>query len=118
MPHSWTSIADVATTLVTAAGDEKAHGQAWLVPTNAPLTIRQIADRFSQANGKPKGKITSIPYAGLWTMGLFLPMLRELRTTAYQFSKPFVLDSSLTEQTLGLTPTPIDQALASITPTA
>ena len=32
VPHSWTSIADVARTLVTAATDERAWGRAWLVP--------------------------------------------------------------------------------------
>jgi hypothetical protein len=32
--HSWTSIVDVATTLVTLATDEGAWGQAWLIPTN------------------------------------------------------------------------------------
>ncbi|MCI0689860.1 MAG: FAD-dependent monooxygenase, partial [Sporichthyaceae bacterium] len=31
--HSWTSIVDVATTLVTVATDERAWGQAWLTPT-------------------------------------------------------------------------------------
>ena len=34
VPHSWTSITDAARTLVTAATDERAFGQAWLVPTN------------------------------------------------------------------------------------
>src|SRR5580700_1282043 len=32
VPHSWTSIHDCARTLVTAAADELAYGQAWLVP--------------------------------------------------------------------------------------
>jgi hypothetical protein len=41
-------------------------------------------------------------------------MMRELRATNYQWTRPFVLDSTLTEQTFGLTPTPIDTALAAI----
>ena len=41
-------------------------------------------------------------------------MMRELRATIYQWTRPFVLDSTLTEQTFGLTPTPIDTALAAI----
>jgi hypothetical protein len=32
--------------------------------------------------------------------------------TYYQFAHPFVLDSMLTQRTLGLRPTPLDQTLA------
>lgn len=115
-PHSWTSIADVAATLVTVATEERALGQAWLTPTNPPLTVRQIATRFSEIVGAPKPKLTAVPYPVLWTAGLFSPLIRELRATRYQFVRPFVLDSSLTERTFGLTPTDLNTALASLGP--
>lgn len=35
-----------------------------------------------------------------------------LESTYYQFAKPFVMDSSVTEKTFGLTPTPLDESLA------
>jgi nucleoside-diphosphate-sugar epimerase len=114
VPHSWTSIADVATTLVTVAGDERGWGHAWLVPTNPPLTVRQLAERFARAVGVPAPKVSSVPYALLWTMGLFSPTLRELRTTRYQFARPFTIDSSVTEKTFGLTPTDLDTALKNV----
>ena len=47
----------------------------------------------------------------LWTYGLFSPMVKELRTTRYQFTRPFVLDSSATTEAFGLEPTPVDDAL-------
>jgi hypothetical protein len=50
----------------------------------------------------------------LWSAGLFSPMLRELRTTRYQFIRPFVIDSSLTERTFGLAPVDMDAALATV----
>jgi nucleoside-diphosphate-sugar epimerase len=118
VPHSWTSVSDVARTLVTAAGTEQAWGQAWLVPTNPPLTVREISTRFTTLAGAPAPKLTSLPYAALWTSGLFSPMLRELRITNYQWTRPFVLDATGTEQAFGLVPTPIDQALAPLKPTA
>lgn len=117
VPHSWTSITDVATTLITAATTGQAWGRAWLVPTNPPLTVREISARFTTLAGAQAPKLTSLPYPVLWTSGLFSPTLRELRITNYQWTRPFVVDSTYTEQTLGLTPTPIDQALASIQPT-
>jgi len=110
--HTWTSIHDVARTLVTVAGDERGWGTAWLVPSNPPLTIRELANRFTRVVGAPAPKLTPIPYPVLWTTGLFSPLLRELRTTHYQFAHPFVLDSSATERTFGLAPSDLDGALA------
>jgi nucleoside-diphosphate-sugar epimerase len=112
VPHTWTSISDVARTLVTVAGDERGWGQAWLVPSNPPLTVRELATEFTRVAGAPAAKLTRIPYATLWAVGLFSPLVRELRATHYQFAEPFVLDSSRTEQTFGLRPSDLDGALA------
>jgi len=112
--HSWTAIADVARTLVTAATDDRAWGRAWLVPTGEPLTVRALADRFVEVNGTPPAKLAQLPYSVLWTTGLFSPMVRELRTTRYQFARPFVVDSSATERTFGLAPTSLEIALKNI----
>ncbi|HEY2316065.1 MAG TPA: NAD-dependent epimerase/dehydratase family protein [Streptosporangiaceae bacterium] len=111
VPHSWTSIADCARALAAVAVDEQALGRAWLVPTNPALTVRQLATRFTEVNGAPKAKLTQIPYPALWTIGLFSPMIKELRTTRYQFTSPFVIDSSATTEAFGLEATPMDVAL-------
>src|SRR5215472_1325082 len=111
VPHSWTSIADCARTLVAVATDERAFGQAWLVPTNPALTVRQLATRFAEVNGAPKAKLTAIPYPVMWAAGVFVPMIKELRTTRYQFTSPFVIDSRATTTAFGLEPTPMDAAL-------
>lgn len=113
-PHTWTSTRDVAATLVTVASQPQAWGQPWLVPSNPPLTIRELAARYARVTGAAAPKLTAVPYPVLWTGGLFSPMLRELRTTRYQFVRPFVMDASLTEQTFGLAPTDLDTVLASI----
>jgi nucleoside-diphosphate-sugar epimerase len=114
VPHSWTAIADAARTLVAVASDERAWGKPWLVPTNPPLTIRALAARFAAAVGAPAPKLSQIPYAGLWTAGLFVPLVRELRTTRYQFTRPFVVDASATERTFALPPTDLDAALKAV----
>jgi nucleoside-diphosphate-sugar epimerase len=114
VPHSWTAIRDAARTLVTVAVEERAWGRAWLVPTNPPLTVRELATRFASLFSAPAPKLSEIPYPVLWAAGLFVPLVRELRTTRYQFVRPFIIDSSLTEQTFGLTPTDLDVALRSV----
>jgi nucleoside-diphosphate-sugar epimerase len=111
VPHSWTSITDCARTLVTVATDTRAFGHAWLVPTNPALTIRQLATRFAEVNDAPRAKLMPIPYPVLWATGLFVPLVKELRTTRYQFTSPFVIDSSATTDAFGIQPTPIDTAL-------
>jgi len=111
VPHTWTSISDVARTLVTVAGDRRGWGKAWPVPSHPPLTIRELATRFTQVAGVPAAKLTPIPYPVLWAVGLASPLVRELRATRYQFTQPFVLDSSLTERTFDLQPSDLDDAL-------
>lgn len=112
--HSWTSVSDVAATLVTAAATERAWGRGWLVPTNPPLTIRELATRFTQLNGAPAPRLTSMPYPALLAAGLFDVTVKELRHTYYQWSRPFTIDSGYTQRELGLVPTPIDSALANV----
>ena len=114
VPHSWTSVSDVATALVTAATTERAWGRGWLVPTNPLLTVRQLATRFTELNQAPAPKLTSVPYPALWTMGLFDVTVKELRHTYYQWNRPFIVDSSVTERELGLAPTAIESALGNV----
>ena len=110
VPHSWTSITDAARALAMVAAESRAWGQAWHA-TNPPLTVRQIAIRFAEVNQAPPAKVSAIPCPVLWTVGLFSPLVRELRTTRYQFDRPFILDSSAIDRTFGLTPTPLHVAL-------
>lgn len=110
-PHSWTSVNDSASLLVRVAEDPRGWGKAWHVPTNPPMTARELLTRFVEVNGLPPAKVTVLPYSVLWTAGLFVPILRELRTTYYQFDRPFIIDGSLAVKTFGVTPQPIDDAL-------
>ncbi|MEV4488874.1 NAD-dependent epimerase/dehydratase family protein [Micromonospora coxensis] len=110
-PHTWTYIDDVARTLVTAAGDERAWGRAWHVPSAPAVSMRDLATRAATLVGAPAPKLTRMPYPVLWLGGLVDPMARELRETAYQFDRPFLMDSTAATSTLGVTPTPLDRAV-------
>jgi nucleoside-diphosphate-sugar epimerase len=110
-PHSWTYVGDVARTLVAVATDERAWGRPWHVPTGPELSIREIAARASEMTNSPSPKLSSMPGPVLWLGGLANALVRELRETQYQFRRPFVLDSSEAQTTLGLSPSPFDEAL-------
>jgi len=80
------------------------------VPSADPCSLRELTTiAADQLGAKPK--ISALPYGAIWTMGLFSPMLRELRETQHQFRKPFVLDSSAAQQTFGLKPAPIEESV-------
>ncbi|WP_433828280.1 NAD-dependent epimerase/dehydratase family protein [Actinoplanes sp. CA-015351] len=111
LPHSFTCTGDMARTLTTLARDERAWGKAWHVPSPAPITIREMAARYCELTGQPQLKVHSMPRFVMRTAGLAVPIARELAEMDYQFYAPFVMDSSLTERTFGLTPTSLDEAL-------
>ncbi|MBQ0902933.1 NAD-dependent epimerase/dehydratase family protein [Micromonospora sp. U21] len=110
-PHTWTYIADVARTLVAAAADPQAWGRAWHVPSAPAAPMRELANRAAALAGAPAPKLIRMPYPVLWLGGLTDPFIRELRETAYQFDRPFLMDSTAATATLGVRPTPIDQVV-------
>ncbi|MEU1685683.1 NAD-dependent epimerase/dehydratase family protein [Micromonospora sp. NPDC005707] len=110
-PHTWTYIPDVARTLVAAATDERAWGRAWHVPSAPAVSMRDLAARAAALVGAPAPRLTRMPYPVLWLGGLANPMARELRETAYQFRRPYVLDSTAATATLGVDATPLDRAV-------
>lgn len=111
-PHSWTNIPDVARTLATLGTDERAWGRAWNVPTAPARSMREMVTVMCDIAGVRDVGVTTMPWPMVRALGLFVPFMRELKETRYQFVRPFVLDSSAFTATFGLEPTPIDDGLA------
>lgn len=110
-PHSWTYVPDVGRTLAVLGTSERAWGRAWHVPSNAAMTQRAMLVRTCEFAGVDPPKVSRIPGVALRALGLFSPMMRELRNVSYQFDRPFIMDSSETESTFDLASTPLDEAL-------
>ena len=107
--HHNTYMPDVARTLVTIATDQRAWGKAWHVPSSATGTQRENIQALAHAAGTSP-TIGTTPWAAVKAIGLVVPQLRELAEIRYQFDRPWIVDSTLTEDTFGLTATPIEQA--------
>jgi nucleoside-diphosphate-sugar epimerase len=103
-PHSVSFMPDVVRTLVTIATDERAWGKPWHVPNAPAVTQRQIVQALATAAGTT-AKVSAVPKVALSALGVFSPLMRELKETWYQFAEPWVTDSTLTEQTFGLSAT-------------
>ncbi|MFC4943900.1 NAD-dependent epimerase/dehydratase family protein [Pseudonocardia sp. GCM10023141] len=112
VPHSWTYVDDVATTLITLATDERAWGRPWHVPTDRAVSAAAVAARIAAIAGVPDPGVQVLPPIVVRMGGLFVPLLREMAEVRYQFTDPFVLDSSAAQATFGLAPTPLDDGLA------
>jgi nucleoside-diphosphate-sugar epimerase len=103
-PHTWSTTHDTARLLVDVAADASAHGRAWLVPSAPARTQREaLGDIAAEAGVRPP-RIRVLGPRALHAAGLFVPMLRELSGTAYQFTSPFVLDHAATVRHVGWEP--------------
>ncbi|MFI9402780.1 NAD-dependent epimerase/dehydratase family protein [Nocardia sp. NPDC052316] len=112
LPHSFTYIPDLAAAMIRAAADRSVHNTVLHAPTAPAITQRQLIDAMADAAGAPRPKISAIPVWMMKLMGVVSPLMRELAELGHQLERPFVLDSTDSEQKLGLRPTPLDEAVA------
>jgi nucleoside-diphosphate-sugar epimerase len=108
-PHTWTDVVDVGRALVATAGTESALGRVWHAPSNPPRTQAEAVNDVLASVGRKPVRVRAYPRPVLWAGGLFDGQLRELRETEYQFTRPYVMDSSAITAELGLAPTPWDE---------
>ncbi|MER5929022.1 NAD-dependent epimerase/dehydratase family protein [Streptomyces sp. NPDC002054] len=110
-PHSWTYLPDVARALAEVAGEERAWGRAWHVPTGPALSTREMVDRLAAQAGTRPVPVRRLPSAVLGVASLFSPLIRELKEVRYQFDRPFVIDSSAYEAAFAVRATPLEEQL-------
>ena len=106
LPHSFTDVRDMGRALAAVAQRPSAWGRVWHAPTNEPRTQAEAVADVCRAAGRPPVTVKPWPRALLSVGGAFVPMLREMRETVYQFQRPYVLDSAAITRELGLEPTP------------
>ncbi|MFC9583535.1 NAD-dependent epimerase/dehydratase family protein [Streptomyces yangpuensis] len=108
-PHSWTYLPDVAAAMAEVAGEERAWGRPWHVPTQPARSVREMADLIAAEAGTGPAVVRRIPPAALGLAGLLSPLMRELKEIRYQFDRPFVVDSGAYETAFTVRATPVDE---------
>lgn len=112
-PHSWTAIDDFGRLLARAAHDPALAGRAWHVPTEPPLSIRDLARTIAHAAGLTGDpRISPVPTWAFRLMGVAWPMAARLAELAYQFEHEFVIDDTDARTLLGESSTPIARTVA------
>ena len=109
-PHSFTYVPDLARAMITAARTPELWNSFLHAPTAPAVTQREMVRALAAAAGVPAPRMWALPAWVLKVSGLFSGEARELAETSYQFSSPFVLDSSRSEALLGQAPTPLEVA--------
>lgn len=111
--HSFTFVPDFATAMITAAADDALWNSVIHTPTRPAVTQRQMIAAFAAAAGVATPKVGILPVWMMQALSPFWSAARELGETMYQFTAPFVMDSSKSERRLmGLEPTPLTEAAA------
>jgi nucleoside-diphosphate-sugar epimerase len=104
--HSYTYTLDCAKALCQLADADDAFGQAWHLPTAHPaLTGREFIELAAKALGVAP-RVAVLPAWLMKTLGLVVPMMRELAEMLYQNDRDYLFDSSKFERRFAFTPTP------------
>ena len=111
LPHTYSYVPDIAAGLATLGTEPRAVGEVWHLPGPATSTTRALLGLVPAEVGHPVA-IRTLPKLAVRGLGLFNPMLRELVETYYQFSEPFVMDTSKYETAFGAAGTPLATAVA------
>lgn len=111
MPHSFTFTPDAAAATALLGNRDEAYGQAWHLPTAPdPWTGRQwIEAAAKELDVKPRFQVAGGFILGL--IGLFSPIMRELKEMLYQYNRPYVFSSEKFEKAFGQTATPYAEGL-------
>lgn len=110
VPHSFTYVPDLARAMIRASQTPALWGQVLHAPTAPAPTQRELAQALATAAGVGRPRLGALPAWVLKVAGLVSGESRELAETSYQFTAPFVMDSSHSESLLGLSPSPLDVA--------
>lgn len=112
VPHSVAYLPDIARAYVVLGTDPRADGRIWHLPHGPAVTGRQFIEAVNRRLPTPrKAAVVSTPMLRL--AAPFHRISRESLAIAYQWTEPFVVDSSRFEATFGpFALTPLDEAIA------
>lgn len=109
--HQYTFVPDAAKATAMLGNTPDVWNQVWHLPTDhSRLTGKDWITLFAKAmNVEPK--FTVVPNWMLGIIGLFVPIMRELKEMNYQNDRDYVFDSSKFEERFDFTPTQPEDAV-------
>lgn len=112
--HSFTYTVDAGKAIALLGNTDAAYGQVWHLPTAPdPLTGKEWIEAIARAMGVgPKYQVAGKGMVKL--IGLFNPLMKELKEMLYQYDRDYVFDSSKFNDQFGIAPTPYEEGIKQI----
>ncbi|MDH4323901.1 MAG: NAD-dependent dehydratase [Betaproteobacteria bacterium] len=110
MPHSFSYIEDVGLAAAALGTQAKALGQVWIAPHAPAKTQGQMVEEACRVLGV-EPRISTVSPLMMRLAGLFIPAARASVEMMYEFTAPFVVDSSRIEREFNLSATPVPIAI-------
>ncbi len=110
MPHSFSYIEDVGLAAAALGTHDNALGQNWIAPHAPARTQGQMVEEACRVLGV-EPRVSAVSPLMMRVVGLFVPAARASVEMMYQFTAPFVVDSSRIEREFSLSATPIPAAI-------
>lgn len=109
--HNFTYTPDAAVATALLGNTPDAFGQVWHLPTDhTPLKGKEWIEMIASQMGV-KPKISVLPIWMMGILGLFVPVMRELKEMAYQMEQDYFFDSSKFEKRFGMQATRPENAI-------
>jgi len=100
LPHTFSYIKDFARGLVTLGSNESAFGEVWHTPNAPTISTRAMLDLI-EAELDDKIKVRTAGKTMIALLGLFNPMIREVKEMMYTWEEPYIVDHSKFEAAFG-----------------
>ncbi|WP_372949341.1 NAD-dependent epimerase/dehydratase family protein [Mariniphaga sp.] len=111
--HNFTFTPDAAKATAVLGNTENAYGQVWHLPTVQAQTMQQWIEATARELGvEPKTMVVSKFLIGV--LGLFNPLMREMKEMLYQYDRDYEFDSSKFETVFKMNPTSAKKAIKEI----
>lgn len=108
--HSFTYVVDFGRLLAYLGTHDAALGQIWFAPTNPPLTQMEFIQLIEAELGRPIKTMVGSPLM-MRFLGLFNKEIAETVEMMFEWTNPYVIDSTKAAEAFGLTPTPLPHAI-------
>lgn len=112
--HSFTYSKDIGKALALLGNAPDAFNQVWHLPTyEGKLTSRQWIELFLKEMNMKK-KIQSVPVWAMSLIGLFIPIIKELKDISYQLDRDYYFNSNKFNRRFNFTPTSPEEGVRKI----
>lgn len=111
LPHTYTYLPDFARGLITLSRHSEAYGRAWHTPNERTISTAALIQMIGAELGQEieMRRVTPLMVS---LLGLFVPIVREMKEMMYEFQEPYIVDDSQFRAAFGAETTPLSEAVA------